>query len=248
MVDDNDVSVSARAKRLSDICEALIFASEKPLSVERLRGLIIGDDFSQEYSSLTNAELKNVLTSLTAQYEGRGVRLLEVAGGYRFQTSEDCGVIVNRLWDEKPQRYSRALLETLALVAYRQPITRGDIEEIRGVSVSSHIVKTLVERDWIRVVGHRDVPGRPSIYATTKQFLDYFGLKSLEQLPALADIRDLDVIGREVSRQLDLVSEESGRDTEEGGLAKAESLESELLVESSQILNEEVGSDEMGEK
>jgi segregation and condensation protein B len=248
MVDDNDVSVSARAKRLSDICEALIFASEKPLSVERLRGLIIGDDFSQEYSSLTNAELKNVLKSLTDQYEGRGVRLLEVAGGYRFQTSEDCGVIVNRLWDEKPQRYSRALLETLALVAYRQPITRGDIEEIRGVSVSSHIVKTLVERDWIRVVGHRDVPGRPSIYATTKQFLDYFGLKSLEQLPALADIRDLDVIGREVSRQLDLVSEESGRDTEEGGLAKAESLESELLVESSQILNEEVGSDEMGEK
>jgi segregation and condensation protein B len=248
MVDDNDVSVSARAKRLSDICEALIFASEKPLSVERLRGLIIGDDFSQEYSSLTNAELKNVLKSLTDQYEGRGVRLLEVAGGYRFQTSEDCGVIVNRLWDEKPQRYSRALLETLALVAYRQPITRGDIEEIRGVSVSSHIVKTLVERDWIRVVGHRDVPGRPSIYATTKQFLDYFGLKSLEQLPALADIRDLDVIGREVSRQLDLVSEKSGRDTEEGGLAKAESLESELLVESSQILNEEVGSDEMGEK
>jgi segregation and condensation protein B len=248
MVDDNDVSVSARAKRLSDICEALIFASEKPLSVERLRGLIIGDDFSQEYSSLTNAELKNVLKSLTDQYEGRGVRLLEVAGGYRIQTSEDCGVIVNRLWDEKPQRYSRALLETLALVAYRQPITRGDIEEIRGVSVSSHIVKTLVERDWIRVVGHRDVPGRPSIYATTKQFLDYFGLKSLEQLPALADIRDLDVIGREVSRQLDLVSEESGRDTEEGGLAKAESLESELLVESSQILNEEVGSDEMGEK
>lgn len=248
MVDDNDVSVSARAKRLSDICEALIFASEKPLSVERLRGLIIGDDFSQEYSSLTNAELKNVLKSLTDQYEGRGMRLLEVAGGYRFQTSEDCGVIVNRLWDEKPQRYSRALLETLALVAYRQPITRGDIEEIRGVSVSSHIVKTLVERDWIRVVGHRDVPGRPSIYATTKQFLDYFGLKSLEQLPALADIRDLDVIGREVSRQLDLVSEESGRDTEEGGLAKAESLESELLVESSQILNEEVGSDEMGEK
>lgn len=248
MVDDNEVPVSARAKRLSDICEALIFASEKPLSVERLRGLIIGDDFSEEYSSLTNAELKNVLTSLTAQYEGRGVRLLEVAGGYRFQTSEDCGVIVNRLWDEKPQKYSRALLETLALVAYRQPITRGDIEEIRGVSVSSHIVKTLVERDWIRVVGHRDVPGRPSIYATTKQFLDYFGLKSLEQLPALADIRDLDVIGREVSRQLDLVSDESGRDREEGALAKAESLESELSVESSQILNEEVGSDEMGEK
>jgi segregation and condensation protein B len=248
MVDDNEVPFSARAKRLSDICEALIFASEKPLSVERLRGLIIGDDFSEEYSSLTNAELKNVLTSLTAQYEGRGVRLLEVAGGYRFQTSEDCGVIVNRLWDEKPQRYSRALLETLALVAYRQPITRGDIEEIRGVSVSSHIVKTLVERDWIRVVGHRDVPGRPSIYATTKQFLDYFGLKSLEQLPALADIRDLDVIGREVSRQLDLVSEESGRDREEGALAKAEPLESEFSVESSQILNEEVGSDEMGEK
>jgi len=211
MGDDNEVLVSARTKRLSDICEALIFASEKPLSVERLKNLIVGDGLSQEYSSLTNSELRDVLTSLTTQYADRGVRLLEVAGGYRFQTSEDYGVIVNRLWDEKPQKYSRALLEPLTLVAYLQPNTRGDIEEIRGVSVSSHIIKTLVERDWIRVVGHRDVPGRPSIYATTKPFLDYFGLNSLEQLPALADSRDLDVSGREVSRQLDLVAPEPGR-------------------------------------
>ena len=122
----------------------------------------------------------------------------EVASGFRFQVRQELSQWVGRLWDERPKKYSRALLETLALMAYRQPITRGEIEEIRGVAVSSNIIKTLHERDWIRVVGHRDVPGRPAMYATTRQFLDYFNLKNLEQLPALAEIRDFDSLTAEL--------------------------------------------------
>ena len=118
--------------------------------------------------------------------------MVQVAGGYRFQVRQSLSTWVGRLWQERPPRYSRALLETLSLIAYRQPITRGDIEEIRGVAVSTNIIKTLQERDWVRVVGHRDVPGRPAMYATTRQFLDYFNLKSLEDLPPLAEIKDLD--------------------------------------------------------
>jgi len=124
--------------------------------------------------------------------EGRGYELVQVAGGYRFQVRQNLSTWVGRLWQERPPRYSRALLETLSLIAYRQPITRGEIEEIRGVAVSTNIIKTLQEREWVRVVGHRDVPGRPAMYATTRQFLDYFNLKSLEELPTLAEIKDLD--------------------------------------------------------
>src|SRR5690606_37903643 len=124
--------------------------------------------------------------------------LMEVASGYRFQVRPEYAPWASRLWEERPRRYSRALLETLAIIAYRQPITRGEIEDIRGVAVSTNIAKTLLEREWIRVVGHKDVPGRPAMYATTRQFLDYFNLSSLEQLPPLADIRDLEDIGREL--------------------------------------------------
>ena len=124
--------------------------------------------------------------------------LKEVASGWRFQIREDLSDWVSRLWEEKPARYSRALLETLALIAYRQPVTRGEIEEVRGVSVSSNIIRTLLEREWVRVVGHRDVPGRPAMYATTKTFLDYFNLKTLDELPALSEIRDLDKINAEL--------------------------------------------------
>ena len=131
--------------------------------------------------------------------EERGFDLIEVASGWRFQVSQDLSKWVGRLWEEKPQKYSRAMLETLSLVAYRQPITRGDIEQIRGVAVSSHIMKGLIERDWVKVVGHRDVPGRPAMYATTKEFLDYFNLKSLEELPTLAEIRDLDSLNQELN-------------------------------------------------
>ncbi|TNF37482.1 MAG: SMC-Scp complex subunit ScpB, partial [Gammaproteobacteria bacterium] len=139
------------------------------------------------------------LTALQEDYEGRGLLLKEVASGYRFQVAESYAPWVSRLWEEKPPRYSRALLETLALVAYRQPITRGEIEEIRGVSVSSHILKTLLERDWVRVLGHKDVPGKPAMYGTTREFLDYFNMKSLDELPTLAEIKDLDKIHPELA-------------------------------------------------
>ena len=192
------------AESLVNACEALLFASDKPLSIDQLRTLLVHEEDFHDANQTSKQEIRAALGSLRETYSGRGIELVEVASGYRFQTSRTYADIVNRLWDEKPQKYSRALLETLALIAYRQPITRGDIEEIRGVSVSSTIIKTLVEREWIRVIGHRDVPGRPAIYATTKHFLDYFNLHSLDQLPALAEIRDIDTIGREIAQQLEL--------------------------------------------
>jgi segregation and condensation protein B len=140
-------------------------------------------------------ELQTALQSLQLDYQERGIELVEVAGGYRVQVRQELAPWVARLWEEKPARYSRALLETLALIAYRQPITRGEIEDIRGVAVSTNIVKTLTEREWIRIVGHRDVPGRPALYATTRKFLDYFGLRSLNDLPTLAEIRDPELLG-----------------------------------------------------
>lgn len=144
-------------------------------------------------------QIKAVLEDIAADCAGRGFELKQTGSGYRFQVRQELSQWVNKLWDEKPKKYSRALLETLALIAYRQPITRGDIEEIRGVSVSSEIIKSLLEREWVRVVGHRDVPGRPALYATTKQFLDYFSLKSLEQLPALNEIKDIEEINPELA-------------------------------------------------
>ncbi|MGB1062560.1 MAG: SMC-Scp complex subunit ScpB, partial [Ketobacter sp.] len=150
------------------IVEGALFAAGQPMKLEKLAGL-----FLEEEAPPTEM-LVEAINQLKAEYEGRGVMLKEVASGFRFQVEETVGEWVSRLWEEKPARYSRALLETLALIAYRQPITRGEIEEIRGVSVSSHITKTLLEREWIRVVGHRDVPGRPAMYGTTRNFLDYF--------------------------------------------------------------------------
>ena len=131
-------------------------------------------------------------------YSERGLELKEVASGFRIQVREDTNPWVARLWEERPQRYSRALLETLALIAYRQPITRGDIEEVRGVSVRTNIIRTLQEREWIRVVGHRDVPGKPALFGTTKAFLDYFNLSSLDDLPSLAEIKDMETIEPEL--------------------------------------------------
>ena len=141
----------------------------------------------------------DAIADIQADCEHRGYALVEVATGWRFQVSPDLAEWVNRLWDEKPQKYSRATLETLSLIAYRQPLTRGDIEEVRGVAVSSHIMKTLAEREWIKVVGHRDVPGRPSLYATTRQFLDYFGLKSLDELPSLSELQDIEGLNQSLA-------------------------------------------------
>ncbi|MDN6180212.1 MAG: SMC-Scp complex subunit ScpB [Halomonas subglaciescola] len=164
---------------LDNIVEAALFAAGEPLAVERLEALFTHAERP------TRAELRRVLARLQSRHTGGALELLESASGHQLRIRPRLAPWVSRLWDERPQRYSRALLETLALIAYRQPVTRGDIEEVRGVSVSSSIVRTLSERGWIRVVGHRDVPGRPAVYATTRGFLDDFGLKTLDALPPM---------------------------------------------------------------
>jgi segregation and condensation protein B len=178
---------------LQRILEGALLASAKPLSVQQMAALF--DDEDRPANDVIRAALEDIQQNT----RGRGFELKEIASGYRFQVVQDVALWVSRMWDEKPQKYSRALLETLSLIAYRQPITRGDIEDIRGVAVSSNIVKTLLEREWVRVVGHKDVPGRPAMYATTRQFLDYFNLKSLDELPSLAEIRDLDTMNEELA-------------------------------------------------
>ncbi len=178
--------------RIKHVVEAVLLAAGKPLSLEQLLG-VFGDGEKPHPD-----ELRDALTTLQEGYADRGLELVEVASGWRIQVSQAMEPWVSRLTEEKPTRYSRALLETLALVAYRQPITRGEIEDIRGVSVSSSIMKTLQEREWVRVVGHRDVPGRPAMYGTTRQFLDYFNLKGLDDLPTLMELRDIDTINAEL--------------------------------------------------
>jgi segregation and condensation protein B len=173
-------------RELASLLEAFLLASGKPQSLERLFELF------EEAERPEPAVFKKALTQLAKSCEGRAFELIEVASGYRLQVREKYAPWVGRLWEERPQRYSRAMLETLALIAYRQPITRGEIEDVRGVAVNSHIVKTLLEREWIRVVGYRDVPGKPAMFATTKAFLDHFNLKSLDQLPPLAALRELE--------------------------------------------------------
>ena len=177
---------------LVQIIEGALLAAGKPLTVAQLGELF------EDNERPDNADIRAALEEVATRCDERGFELQEVASGFRFQVRQSLSPWVARLWHERPQKYSRALLETLALIAYRQPITRGEIEEIRGVAVSSNIIKTLHEREWIRVVGHRDVPGRPAMYATTRQFLDYFNLKTLDQLPALADIRDLETLNAEL--------------------------------------------------
>jgi segregation and condensation protein B len=177
---------------LVQIIEGALLAAGKPLTVAQLAELF------EEHERPENGALREALQEVAARCEGRGFELQEVASGFRFQVRQSLSPWVARLWHERPQKYSRALLETLALIAYRQPITRGEIEEIRGVAVSSNIIKTLHEREWVRVVGHRDVPGRPAMYATTRSFLDYFNLKTLDQLPALAELRDLETLNAEL--------------------------------------------------
>lgn len=174
---------------LKVLIEATLLAAGRPVTVTQMLELF--DERERPSEEL----LQEALAQLTADYETRGIELLQVASGWRVQIKQKCVDVVSRLWQERPSRYSRALLETLALIAYRQPITRSEIEEIRGVAISSSIMRTLQERNWIRTVGHREVPGRPELIGTTKDFLDYFGLQSLEQLPTLAELRDLDNVG-----------------------------------------------------
>jgi len=183
------------------IVEGLLLAAGRPLTLDNIIQV-----FSKEEQP-DRKELTLVMESIAEDCADRGFELKEVASGFRFQVKQELSEWVAKLWEERPPRYTRALLETLALVAYRQPITRGDIEEIRGVGVSSNIVRTLLDREWIRVVGHRDVPGRPAMFATTKQFLDYFNLKSLQDLPPLSEIRDLAVADPEFDLEDDLADQ-----------------------------------------
>jgi segregation and condensation protein B len=170
---------------LKCILEAVLLAAGEPLDRAALAAVF------EDAERPGEAELNQALIELGEDYAERGLELREVASGFRIQVREEVNPWVARLWEERPQRYSRAMLETLALIAYRQPITRGEIEEVRGVSVRSTIIRTLQEREWIRVVGHRDVPGKPALFGTTKVFLDYFNLSSLDDLPSLAEIRDM---------------------------------------------------------
>ena len=173
---------------LVEIIEGALLAAGEPLSKKQLAQLF------DELDRPSTSDITSALAEVAERCDGRGFELAEVASGFRFQVRQNLSPWISKLWVERPVRYSRALLETLSLIAYRQPITRGEIEDIRGVAVSSNIMKSLLERRWVRVVGHRDVPGKPAMYATTREFLDYFNLKSLDQLPPLADVKDLETM------------------------------------------------------
>jgi segregation and condensation protein B len=180
------------------IIEAVLLASTEPVSLDKLLTLL------PEEFAITPQDLRQYLYEMQDTYHENSIELQETASGYRFQIRAEFAPHIVKLWEEKPARFSRALLETLVIIAYRQPITRAEIEDIRGVAVSTGMVKTLQDREWIRLVGYRDVPGRPGIYATTKTFLDYFNLKSLDELPPLQDIKDLDLISQQFEQQLTL--------------------------------------------
>ncbi len=184
-------------EKIKQIIEGLLLTAGKPLTLDKIAEIFTKDELPER------DVLKTAMEEIDKSCEGRGFELKKVASGYRLQVRQELSDWIGRLWEEKPQRYSRALLETLAIIAYRQPITRGDIEKIRGVAVSSSIVRTLLERDWVRVVGHRDVPGRPAMYASTRAFLDYFNLQNLNELPALTDIRDMEGLNEELTLEED---------------------------------------------
>lgn len=219
---------------LKKVLEGALMAFGQPLNIEHIESLFHEDERP------ARDDIREALRELASDYENHGIELREVASGWRFQVRQELGPWVSRLWEEKPIRYSRALLETLALIAYRQPITRSEIEDIRGVSVSTHIVKTLMEREWIRVAGHRDVPGRPALFATTRQFLDAFNLKGLAELPPLSEIRDLE----EINAELDLVDAEGGEALTAGNLAEAMAvMRAEVLAEAGIEVDEDEPND-----
>ena len=201
---------------LKKIVEAALLALNEPLSVTELMSM-----FEDDPDKPNRQAIRKALHELREEYADRGVELKEVASGFRFQVRSELADWVNRLYEERPQRYSQALLETLAIIAYRQPVTRGEIEDIRGVSLSTGIVRTLFEREWIKVVGHRDAPGHPELLATTNRFLDYFNLKELAELPLLGEIKDLDQVEPDLFQEMDQVREgeilPAPETTDEGG-------------------------------
>lgn len=202
-------------ERLKAIIEGALLAAGQPLNLDRLLALFVDDD------APTPDALREALASLMSDCVNRGIELVEVGSGFRYQVKADVAPWVGRLWDEKPSKYSRATLETLALIAYRQPVTRGEIEDVRGVSVSSQIIRSLLEREWVRVIGHRDVPGKPALYGTTKGFLDYFNLKNLSDLPPLAEIRSIESIERELKFDVDPAPSSANEDKREASLQVA---------------------------
>jgi len=173
---------------LKSIIEASLFAANEPLSIMELQSLFLLEERPDKHS------LREAIKQLQEEYSVKSIELVEVASGYRFQVKSTYSPWVARLWEEKPVKYSRALLETLAIIAYQQPATRGEVEEIRGVAVSTNIIRTLEEREWLRVIGRKEVPGRPALYATTKEFLDYFNLQTLADLPPLATLLEIDLL------------------------------------------------------
>lgn len=196
--DDMKAELIIKGEQLQSILEAALLAAGQPLSTAQLAEL-----FNDEERP-SNGDINKALEQLAnaCSRSQRGIELKKVASGYRFQVKQDLNEWVSRLWKERPQRYSRALLETIALIAYRQPITRAEIESVRGVSVSTNIIRTLQEREWIRVVGHRDVPGKPALFGTTSAFLDSFGLQNLDDLPTLAEIRDMESLVPELQLEV----------------------------------------------
>lgn len=191
------IAVSNISKNeLKRIVEAVVFSSKQPITIDKIQALVFAD------TSIKKIEIEDALIQLQKDYKNKAISLVELASGFTFRTKEAFAPWISKLWQEKPTKYSRALLETLALIAYQQPITRGEIEDIRGVAVSSHIIKTLIERDWIKVIGHKEVPGRPSLYGTDKPFLDYFGLRSLSELPQLMEPETLEAVALRLENEL----------------------------------------------
>ena len=220
---------------LKHIIEATLLAAGKPVTTQQLLELF------DERERPTPELMQTALGMLMVDYETRGIELLEVASGWRIQVRPRTAEVVSRLWQERPTKYSRALLETLALIAYRQPLTRSEIEEIRGVSISSTIMRTLQERSWIRTVGHREVPGRPELLGTTREFLDYFGLKSLDQLPTLAELKDVETIGVQLELGADQPQAAEGAEGAEATGEAAATAEGEAVA-SSEAASGEAGS------
>jgi len=222
--------------KLKTILEAVLLAADKPMSVQNIDAIFNGDE-----DRPTRDDIRQALHELAEEYVDRGFELKQVATGFRIQVKQDYAEWVGRLWEEKPARYTRALLETMSLIAYRQPITRGEIEEVRGVSVSSNIIRTLQEREWIKVLGHKDVPGKPALYGTSREFLDYFNLKSLDDLPTLAEIKDLD----KAYPELALVDHHAEVPNTEGDSeSKSEDVTDDLVDAND---NEEIETDEISE-
>jgi len=223
--------MSMNHQQLKNIIEATLLTAGRPLSIDQLL-TVFGDD-----EMPSKDDIRKILNEIDEDFSDRGVQIKQVSSGYRIQVKQELAPWISRLSEERPVRYSRALLETLALIVYRQPITRAEIEDVRGVAVSTSIIRTMIDRNWIKVVGHREVPGKPALYGTTRQFLDYFNLKSLSELPPLADIRSIDDIQRDFN--LDIIDDgEVGEDVDHEKISRMESELEDITGDDEQDITE----------